>query len=233
MTEVGGLAHLDALERVIYQARELGNLVGARLLLEQAREAALAEGDDELAFHLRALRPWLDARLAEREGDGEAGGDRIGLLLVDVVGSGDGLLGRLRRCGGLSADARLPPRCAAVAAEALRTAERAALRWVAARWKLEPSRLAVDRGFRFEGPPAVHWAVDGGSIGLAAGVSVVAELLGLPLPGGCFATGGTRVDRQRDDGREICGPAGWANSLCPPHLHTRFEGIAGPLRNAH
>jgi tetratricopeptide (TPR) repeat protein len=183
------LAPLEALERVVYQARELGNLLGARQLLEQVREAALAEGDDELAFHLRALSPWIGARLAERDDRGAVGGERIGLLLVDVVGSGDGLLGCLRRCGGLPADARLPPRCATLAAEALRKAERAALRWVAARWKLEPSRLAADRGFRFEGPPAVHWAVDGGSIGLAAGVSVVAEQLGLSLPSGCFATG--------------------------------------------
>ena len=47
------------------------------------------------------------------------------------------------------------------------------------------------------------------------------------------ATGGTRVDRQRDDRREIGGPAGRTNSLCPPHLHTRSDGIAGPRRNAH
>ena len=47
------------------------------------------------------------------------------------------------------------------------------------------------------------------------------------------ATGGPRVDRQRDDRREIGGPAGRPNALCPPHLHTRPDRLAGPQRDAH
>ena len=47
------------------------------------------------------------------------------------------------------------------------------------------------------------------------------------------ASGGPRVDRQRDDRREIGGPTGRPNALCPPRLHTRPDRLAGPQRDAH
>ena len=48
-----------------------------------------------------------------------------------------------------------------------------------------------------------------------------------------YATGGRRVDRQRDDRCEIGGPAGRPNSLRAPHLHPRLDRLAGAQRDAH
>lgn len=208
-----------ALERIVYQARDLGNVVRALELAGDAWRKASdrkSSTDAELRAHLRDLASWAanllgsehDARqtleglrlpsslLASLGVAGVApaapsavGGPSIGLLLLDSVGSGEALVAKLERRSGLSDQARHPLRLGEAARRALENAETAVLRWLAARHRLEAAGLSPDQGFAISGPPAVEWAVDGHSIGLAAGLTVFAAATGAELPSDVYATG--------------------------------------------
>lgn len=213
-----------ALERIVYQARDLGNVVRALELAGDAWRKASdrkSSTDAELRAHLRDLASWAasllgsehDARqtlerlrlpsslLASLGVAGVAptapsggGGPAIGLLLLDSVGSGEALVAKLERGSGLSREERHPSRLGEAARRALENAETAVLRWLAARHRLEAARLSPDQGFVISGPPAVEWAVDGHSIGLAAALTVFAAATGSELPSDVYATGALSAD---------------------------------------